>query len=184
MTIIYVVRHGETDYNIEDRYLGRTDVPLNSTGRKQAKELAKKVQKLNIDLVISSPLKRTLETVQVVFPDKEIIKDYHFIERSTGVYEGLTKQEAQNKFPELYRRNITRIFDEAPPKGETIRQVQLRVFEGLDELKQKYQNKIILIVTHAFIAKVINKYFYQNQSDDDFFNFILPLAGVKKYTIS
>lgn len=180
MTILYIVRHSETDYNIQGRYLGRTDIPLNSAGIRQANELAVEVKGLLIDVVVSSPLKRTVQMACIIAPDKEIIKDNHFIERSIGVYEGLTKQEAKNKYPELYSRNITRIFNEAPPQGETIKQVQERVFEGIDELKQKYQGKDVLLVSHAFIAKVINKYFSPDISDEDFFNFVLPLASTKK----
>ena len=181
MTTLHIVRHGETDYNKQDRYLGREDLSLNSAGINQAKELAEKVKDLQIDVVISSPLKRTMETSRIIAPNKEIIMDNYFIERSIGVYEGLTKQEAKNKYPNLYSRNITRIFNEAPPQGETIQQVQERVFKGLNELKRKYQDKNILLVTHAFIAKVINKYFYPKLSDDDFFEFVLPLVGVEKF---
>lgn len=183
MIALYIARHGETDYNIQGRYLGRTDIPLNSAGIRQAKVLAKEVEDLPIDIVISSPLKRTMEMACIIAPNKEIIKDDHFIERSIGVYEGLTKQEAKNKYPELYGRNITRIFNEAPPQGETIKQVQDRVFKGIDELKQKYQGENVLLVSHAFIAKVINKYFFPDISDEDFFNFVLPLASTKKFII-
>lgn len=180
MITLLIARHGETDYNIQGRYLGRTDIPLNSAGIRQADALAVEIKNLPIDVVISSPLKRTVQMACIIAPDKEIIKDDHFIERSVGVYEGLTKQEAKNKYPVLYGRNITRIFNEAPPQGETIEQVQDRVFKGIDELKQKYQGKNVLLVSHSFIAKAINKYFFPDISDEDFFNFILPLASTKK----
>ncbi|PIS41151.1 MAG: histidine phosphatase family protein [Candidatus Kerfeldbacteria bacterium CG08_land_8_20_14_0_20_42_7] len=183
MIALYIVRHGETDYNKQGRYLGRTDISLSSDGIRQAKELTMEVKGFPVDVVISSPLKRTMEMAHIIAPDKDIVKDDHFIERSIGVYEGLTKQEAKNKYPDLYGRNITRIFNEAPPHGETIKQVQERVFEGINELKQKYQGKNILLVSHAFIAKVINKYFHPDLSDEDFFKFVLPLAGIAKYKI-
>jgi len=93
---------------------------LNSAGINQAKELAEKIKDLQIDVVISSPLKRTMETAHIIAPNKKIVMDEYFIERSIGIYEGLTKQEAKNKYPDLYNRNITRIFNEAPPQGETI----------------------------------------------------------------
>jgi probable phosphoglycerate mutase len=183
MITLYIVRHGETDYNKQGRYLGRIDISLSSAGIDQAKELAMEVKDMHIDVVISSPLKRTMEMAHIIAPDKDIVKDDHFIERSIGVYEGLTKQEAKNKYPNLYGRNITRIFNEAPPHGETIKQVQERVFEGIYELKQKYHGKNILLITHAFITKVINKYLHTDLSDEDFFKFVLPLAGIAKYEI-
>ncbi|MBU1148855.1 histidine phosphatase family protein [Patescibacteria group bacterium] len=183
MITLLLVRHGETDYNKQGRYLGRIDISLSSTGIHQAKKLAMKIKDLPIDVVISSPLKRTIQTSRTIVPAKEIITDDHFIERSIGIYEGLTKQEAINKYPALYSRNITRIFNEAPPQGETVKQVQERVFEGIDAFKQKYYGKNVLLVSHAFIAKVINKYFYPDISDEDFFNFVLPLASIAKYKI-
>ncbi len=181
MITLYIVRHGETDYNKECRYLGRTDLALNSTGIHQAEELAEKIKDIPIDVVVSSPLKRTLQMARIIMPGKEIIQDNHFIERSPGVYEGLTKEEAKSKYPDLYRKVVTRIFNEAPPQGETIKQVQDRVFNGLDDLKLKYPDRNILLVTHAFIAKVINKYFHHDLTEDNFFGFVLPLASIIKY---
>jgi len=89
MVTLYVVRHGETDYNKEGRYLGRADLALNSVGIRQAEELAEKIRGIPIDSVISSPLKRTMEMARILAYDKEIIKDDHFIERSVGVYDML-----------------------------------------------------------------------------------------------
>ncbi len=183
MIVLYVVRHGETDYNKQGKYLGRLDQPLNQVGIDQAKRLSEKIKKLPIDMVISSPLERTMQTARVITPGYEVIQNKYFIERSLGVYEGLAKQEAQQKYPDLYQKVITRIFNQAPPQGETINHVQDRVFKGLDDLKLKYPDKNILLVTHAFIAKVINKYFHPELSDEGFFDFVLPLIGVKKFVL-
>jgi len=184
MITLYVVRHGETNYNVQDRYLGKADLALNSIGIHQTEELAEKIKNIPIDVVVSSPLKRTLQMAYIILPQQEIVKDDHFIERSLGVYEGLTKQEAKIKYPDLYQKVVTRIFDDAPPQGETIKQVQDRVFNGLDDLKLRYPDKNILLVTHAFIAKVINKYFHPDLSEKDFFTFVLPLIGVKKFVLN
>ena len=97
MAIIYVIRHGKTDFNEQGRYLGITNFSLNAAGRQQAKELAKEIRKLKIDLIVSSPLKRALETAEIIKPDAhKITINSHFIERSVGVYEGLTKKEAKD----------------------------------------------------------------------------------------
>lgn len=186
MIELYVVRHGETDFNKNGRYLGRTDEPLNIIGVNQAKQLAEKASCLNIEIIYCSPLKRALKTAEFIKVKYgcEIIIDNHFIERSIGVYEGLTKDEAKNKHPDLYTRNITRIFDEAPPNGETINEVIKRVFIGLDEIKKQNKFSNILISTHGFIAKVINKYFNSKISDQDFFDFSLANAEIKKYTLN
>lgn len=184
MKNIFIIRHGETDFNKNGRYLGRTDEPLNTIGINQAKQLAEKARDLTIEVIYCSPLKRALETAEFVKIKHacEIIIDDHFIERSIGVYEGLTKNEAKNKYPDLYARNITRIFDEAPPNGETINEVIKRVFIGLDEIKKQNKFSNILISTHGFVAKVINKYFNPKITNQNFFDFNLANAEIMKYT--
>lgn len=186
MKNVYVIRHGETDFNKDGRYSGRIDTPLNAAGIAQAKQLAEKTRGLNIEVIYCSPLNRAIETANLIKSQTncEIIINNHFIERSLGIYEGLTKDEAKNKHPDLYTRNITRIFDEAPPNGETINEVIKRVFIGLDEIKKQNKFSNILISTHGFIAKVINKYFNSKISDQDFFDFSLANAEIKKYTLN
>lgn len=182
MPKIYITRHGKTDFNEQGRYAGRADIPLNANGKQQAEELKQKIKDLNINIIISSPLKRALETARIIKPnDCEIISNRAFVERSVGVYEGLTKEEAKEKYPKLYAKNITRIFDKAPTGGETIVEVQDRVFACLEKIKKSYSNKNILIVTHAFVAKIINKYFNQQISEQDFFNFVQQNAEIKEY---
>lgn len=183
MKNIFVIRHGETDFNKDSRYLGRTDKPLNAIGLCQAKKLAEKTSDLDIEIIYCSPLKRAVETaeyIKIKHNCKILINEY-FIERSIGVYEGLTKDEAKNKYPDLYARNITRIFDDAPSNGETIDEVMKRVFIGLNEIKNQNKFSNILISTHGFIAKVINKYFNPQISDQEFFDFSLANAEIKTY---
>lgn len=183
MKKIFVTRHGETDFNKKGRYLGRTDEPLNRIGIGQAKKLAEKTSALDIEIIYCSPLKRAIETADFIKTNHncEMIVDKHFIERSIGIYEGLTKEEAKNKYPDLYAKNITRIFNDAPPKGETINEVMERVFIGLNNINNQNKFSNILILTHGFIAKVINKYFNPKISDQEFFDFSLANAKIKTY---
>jgi probable phosphoglycerate mutase len=185
MTEIYVLRHGETAYNKEGRYLGRTNVSLIfDFDKKETEELRKHIEDLAFDLIISSPLKRCLETVEILFGNKDVVIDDGFVERSIGVYEGLTKDEAKERYPDVYSRNATRQFNDAPPGGETVVDVEKRVFAALDGIKHGYKDKKILIITHGFIAKVINKYFNPSISDQDFFSFSLKNLELKKYDFS
>jgi len=180
---MFVIRHGETDSNKEGQYLGKMDESLNAIGINQAKKLAEKTSDLDIKIIYCSPLKRAVETAEFIKINHgcEVVIDKHFIERSIGVYEGLTKEEAKNKYPDLYAKNITRIFNDAPPNGETINEVIKRVFAGLNEIKNQNKFSNILISTHGFIAKVINKYFNPQLSDQEFFDFILANAEIKTY---
>ncbi len=183
MKNIFVIRHGETDFNKEGRYLGRADEPLNVAGMSQAKKLAKKTSDLGIEIIYCSPLKRAIETAELIKINHgcEVVIDKYFIERSMGLYEGLTKEEAKNKYPDLYAKNITRILNGAPPHGETINEVIKRVFEGLDKINSQNKFSNILISTHGFIVKVINKYFNPKISDQEFFDFSLVNAEILKY---
>ncbi len=183
MKNLFVIRHGETDFNERGSYLGRIDAPLNAVGIEQAEQLAEKTRNLNIEIIYCSPLKRAIETAECIKTKHacEIIINNFFIERSLGIYEGLTKDEAKNACPDVYARNITRIFNEAPPDGETIDEVIRRVFVGLNEIKNQKDFFNILVSTHGFIAKVINKYFHPHISEQDFFNFSLSNAEIIKY---
>lgn len=184
MPKLYIIRHGKTDFNEQGRYLGRIDISLNSVGRREVALLAERIKNSDIDIIVSSPLKRAIETAEIVKPvGCKIVVNDAFIERAVGVYGGLTKDGAKEKYPDLYRRNITRIFDDAPTGGETIFDVQNRVFEGLDEIKKNYKNKNILLATHAFVAKVINKYFNPQIAEKDFFDFVLGNGDVAEYQI-
>ena len=103
-----------------------------------------------------------------------------FCERNVGVFEGLTREEAKNKYPELWAKNITRIYDNAPTGGETIKEVESRVFKGLKKIKEKYNDKNILIITHAFVGKIIHK-FFNHISEEEFFKYKLDNANIKEY---
>lgn len=185
MKNVYVIRHGETDFNKDGRYSGRIDTPLNAAGIAQAKQLAEKTRGLNIEVIYCSPLNRAIETANLIKSQTncEIIINNHFIERSLGIYEGLTKDEAKNKYPDLYARNITRIFNEAPLDGETVNDVIKRTFICLNEIKKQNKYFNIMIVTHGFVAKVINKYFNPEISGQDFFDFSPSNAEIKKYAL-
>ncbi len=79
--MIYIVRHGQTDWNVKGIYQGRIDIPLNETGREQARKTKKELEGIKFDKVFSSPLKRALETAQIIC-NNEIITDKRIIERS------------------------------------------------------------------------------------------------------
>lgn len=183
MPIIRVVRHGETDYNREGKYLGRIDVPLNRIGREQAAVVAKAPELCNTNRIICSSLQRVRETAQIIAANLKIRVqiDDRLIERSLGVYEGLTKEQAAAKFPEIYQQNITRIFKAAPPAGETPREVCLRVKSALADIIDSQATSDVLIVTHGFVARVIHAYFNPNLSEAEFFEFHLRNSEIATY---
>ncbi|MEK7166798.1 MAG: histidine phosphatase family protein [Patescibacteria group bacterium] len=79
-------------------------------------------------------------------------------------------------------KNITRIYDDAPTGGETIKEVEDRVFAGLKKVWEKYDGKNVLIVTHAFVGKIIHKFFHK-MIEEQFFEYKLDNAKVIKYDL-
>lgn len=158
--MLYVVRHGETQFNVEKRYAGQTDVPLNERGIEQAKELAKKLAEEPFDVIVTSSLQRaqaTAEQICVYHKEVPLVVMEEFREVCVGVYEGLTRVEVQERYPELWARNCTRQSDDAPTGGETIRQCDTRVAKGVAMLKEKYPDKKVLLVCHGFVSRTINR---------------------------
>ena len=180
---IYVIRHGETEYSAFNKYAGVSNIPLNANGVKQAKKLRNGIEKLNIDIIISSPLIRAAKTAEIIneHMKKTILFSDFFIERNMGVYEGKTKEEAENQYPEMAARNCTRQLDDAPLGGETIREFESRVLKGVEEIVSKYKGKNVLIVCHGFVARILNKFF--NKLDyDEMYNYVLKHGVIEEYT--
>lgn len=182
--ILYVTRHGETDYNVHGRYSGSTDIPLNENGINQAHQLAEKIKDIPFDIIISSSLIRAMQTAEIVNAvlNLPVIANEKLVERNVGVYEGLTREECQSKYPELWNRRCTSQLDDAPDNGETIRQAYDRVTSALREIENIYFDKTILLICHGFVSRVINKY-YKNLSFDEMQSFTLDNCNVVKYTV-
>lgn len=181
---LYVVRHGETDFNIQGRFTGSRDVSLNSTGMNQAKLVAEKLQGRKVDLIIASTLKRALQTANIIASciDKPVITMSEFVERCAGVYEGLTREEVQKKYPELWSQNITRVYDRAPDGGESMREVRERVSRGLNYICRTYSRQDIVLVTHGYVSKEIHRYF-SKLSEEEFFAYTMKNCEVAEYLI-
>jgi broad specificity phosphatase PhoE len=180
-TILYVVRHGETKENKRKILLGKKDVELSFKGKKEVQKIAKKISKLKIDLIFSSPLKRARQTAEIInrYLKKPIKFDQRLSERGMGIFEGLSQKELFEKYQKGFNSEMA--YKMTPPGGESSFQVQKRVFSFLNELKRKYAGKRILIVTHSFVGKMINKYFHSKISAKEFFRFQLKTGELKKF---
>ncbi|MFS0654975.1 histidine phosphatase family protein [Bacillus sp. 179-C3.3 HS] len=140
MTTICLVRHGETDWNAAKRIQGRTDIPLNETGRWQAEQTGRYLKDFHWDVIISSPLSRAKETAQLIQQHVQaplLIMD-DFIERDYGDAEGMSFEERQKRFP-----------DKQYPNMEPLTDMQNRMLEGIQTLHASYPNQKILIVAHG-----------------------------------
>jgi broad specificity phosphatase PhoE len=180
---ILVVRHGETQFNAEHRYLGALDPELNAKGVSQANELHS-VLPANLDAVVCSPLRRARQTADILCKSRGYGPKLNdaFRERNVGVFEGLTQEEARTQFPELWAQNVTRSWASAPTGGETINQVIERVAEGLNDLYTSYSGKVVALVAHGFVAKVARA--VSQAGFQDFFDWQLANGAVCELTMT
>lgn len=149
--MIYIVRHGQTDWNKVGRMQGRTDIPLNETGREQAREVGEKLKGIEFDKVFSSPLKRAYETAKII-TNKPIEIDERLIERCCGELEGKTKNEIK------IRPNFNSL-TETMCGIEFLPDFKARIASFFDEILKEYPNKNILISTHAGVCLNARCYF-------------------------
>lgn len=172
---LYTVRHGETEWNIVNRICGRTDIPLTENGVEQAKETAEKLKGTHIDLVLVSPMQRARQTADVICQALGLTyeTDARLLEQDYGIYEG------GHRFAPEYlacKRNFFYSFE----TGESTAQLAHRVFGLVDELKEKYPDKSVLLVCHGGVCRMVHMYFHY--LDNEGFNaYRIPNAGVHFY---
>jgi len=171
--MIYIVRHGQTEYNVVGRYGGRIDVPLNENGINQAYELRDILKNIKFDYVFSSPLKRALETAEIIC-NNDIIKDDRLIERNNGDLEGKLKTEI-DEFPDFNDPNETRY------NIENIVDFRNRIYDFFNEIKNQYRGKDVLVVTHAGVGIYARCFFEGEPQDNNYMNYKMANCDVLKY---
>ena len=134
MGYLVLIRHGQSQYNLENRFTGDTDVDLTDQGRAEAKLTGDKLKKKNIpfDSAFTSVLKRAEETLQIILneiyqPDIKVYRDAALNERSYGQLQGLNKAELAEKYGAGQIHTWRRSFDVRPPGGESLKDTQNRV---------------------------------------------------------
>ena len=156
----YIIRHGQTNWNKKGKIQGKTDIELNEEGIEQAKEARKILEKYPIDVIVSYPLKRARKTAEIINEVKKvpIIFDKAIEERGFGEFEGKVRTEI---YDDIWNSEILDNFQlNKQYKGvETIQDLCNRVWGLFDELKQDYEYKNILIVTHGGVTRAISGYF-------------------------
>ena len=153
MTVFYLIRHGETQHNVNGGITGQMDIPLNLTGKRQAEELAKRLEKERFDAVYSSDLERTLETIEIIASRHGLSVEEckEFREMDFGVLEGEPK--------EVFRRNIDQSDKDShfyrPTDGETSHEAGERFLNKLDELREEHEGEKILVGGHSVVMKSV-----------------------------
>lgn len=152
-TTIILIRHGQTDWNVERRWQGKTDVPLNATGRAQARALAARLTTWPIENIYSSDLSRAVDTAQVLADavNVELMIEPGWRERDLGELEGLTREEIQDKFPHLA---LPRQFIEARG-GETYILFKQRIVDTFKRIMDKHEGETSVVVSHSAALRVL-----------------------------
>lgn len=181
-TIIYLTRHGETEWNIEKRLQGRGDSPLTENGIQRAKELRDRIKNIDIDVIYSSPIKRALNTANILRGNKniDIVTDDRLMEMCFGDYEGkkidIIQKENPNWDIKLIMQGNVEI---CAPNGENLKEVRERISKLMNKIIAENMGKSILIVTHGITLKALMYYF----KDEDVNSEVMGQATLTKINI-
>ncbi len=151
-TFICTIRHGETDYNRQKRYAGTLDIPLNRSGIEDAQKARERIRALGLkfDLVISSGLKRSIESAEILSGGLPVVRNVLCNERDYGKMQGLTMDEVKELKPEIQyvwvggdKHSLN------PPQGESFESVRARAEQFWEFLMREYANRSLLVVSHG-----------------------------------
>ena len=159
-TEIILIRHGETEWNSQQRMQGHSNSDLSSVGQAQIQALGQWMKNVPFDLIYSSDSLRAKQTAEAItqFSGHELQFDQRLREKNLGVFEGLTSEEARERHPEVFRlfktAGSTYVIDE----GESTQQLQDRALEIVNEIRIKHPEERVLLVTHGGFIRVVMKH--------------------------
>jgi broad specificity phosphatase PhoE len=154
---ILFVRHGETESNVEDRYMGHLDSPLSTRGVEQAKAVAARLAGEGIDALVTSDLGRALSTARHIADacHLEMILDPRLRERHAGEFQGLLAEEARARYPDYFIESADPTPETSIPGGESAVQIQERVVPLLEEVCPQYAGRTVALVTHGIVIRTM-----------------------------
>jgi len=157
---LYIVRHGQTDWNYMQRFQGQVNIPLNELGREQTLILKEAIKDLSYDIIYTSPLNRCTEMAHMINEDKtEILIEPLIIEMAFGIYEGesFADPSAFTKDHPFYNYYFDRPNYVPPAGGESFADILTRVENFLEKISKEHQGQTILAFSHgAFIRSMIS----------------------------
>jgi broad specificity phosphatase PhoE len=155
---LYLVRHGTTTLNVENRYRGRRDIPLDAQGYQDAVDAARRLSGAGLTSVYTGPLRRTIATAQIIadehrVPDLRILHGLNNVDY--GAWEGMTAEEAAIYDPEAFN-----IYQSSPrlaicPQGERLMDAQRRMLEAVQLIGSRHPGESIAAVTHAVMIRLL-----------------------------
>lgn len=174
---LYVIRHGQTDWNIKKRFQGHSDIPLNATGVKQAQAAKEQLKNIPFDLCITSPLQRAAQTAEIICSDRcPIIYNHLLVERNFGQLEGTI---ANQKIILSIWASDTAYQD---PNFETLEQMVDRAQRFLQFL-QTLTAKTVLVASHGGFLKALHFTITGHDEDTDFTSWRLDNCQTHHYQL-
>lgn len=151
-----LVRHGQTDWNKEERYRGRFDLSLDETGLRQAEATGLALRKFNIAAVYTSPLKRAMQTASAIADaiERPLFTSEELIDIDYGQWQGLTPAEAADQDGALYQEWLESPQTVSFCKGESLGTVEKRVSAALAKAMARHPNETVAMVSHKVVCKV------------------------------
>jgi broad specificity phosphatase PhoE len=156
VTTILLARHGESDWNRDGRWQGHADRPLTERGRRQAQELARHLAHVDLDAIYSSDLRRAQESAEIVGRAKGLdVKTIPALrEVDVGSWSGLTRTEAEQRYPEAYPRWIAG--EEGWDDGETYDELSNRVLDAVQRIAADHPEERVLVVAHGGSIRAVH----------------------------
>ena len=157
MTELILIRHGETDWNVQGRFQGQIDVPLNALGLRQAARMAERLARERVDVFYCSDLLRTRQTAEPAALRLELaaapdpgLREQHF-----GILEGLSFEEVQQRHPHHLAQWLRHDPDYALPEGESVRSFHARVLGAVQALAARHPGQTLAVVTHGGVLDML-----------------------------
>ena len=159
-TEIILIRHGETEWNSQQRMQGHSNSDLSSVGQAQIQALGQWMKIVPFDHIYSSDSLRAKQTAEAItqFSGHELKIDLRLREKNLGVFEGLTSEEARERHPEVFRLFKTAGSKYVIDEGESTQQLQDRALEIVNEIRIKHPEERVLLVTHGGFIRVVMKH--------------------------
>ncbi len=157
MTTLYLVRHGQTDWNVLGRYQGHTDLPLNAVGQAQAQALARQLTGNPLAAIYSSDLRRARETAEVLAEalGLAVQPDPRLREMNLGAWEGQTVAEIVQRYPEAWAARTRDPLHARAPGGESVVEVAGRVTAAAESIAAVHPASQVLVVAHGVVLATL-----------------------------
>lgn len=154
---LVLIRHGQTTWNVEGRYTGQSDIPLNEVGRAQARQLAQRLRYSPPDVIITSDLQRAYETAAIVAEvcGVPLQVDARLREINQGVWEGLHFADIKRRFAAEFAARKAEPLTVAAPGGETVAQVRERTLAAVRDAVTRFRGQTVALVAHGLVLALI-----------------------------